>query len=131
VDGEAGAGALGRTASENLEMMDLTSDRSDDVPGLLSVVGEPVPGLPAGAVGVPPGGAVSGEVGAALGVVSDEVGAELGVDGLPGSPGSPGLGGELDGSGASTLPRMIGMPSLPLPMTTILVFGDCARASVA
>jgi len=28
--------------------------------------------------------------------------------------------------GVSTLPRMTGKPSLPLPMITILVFGDCA-----
>src|SRR5579885_1212493 len=35
------------------------------------------------------------------------------------------------GAGLSILPRMIGRPSLPLPMTTILEFGDCASASVA
>src|ERR1700733_9398060 len=33
--------------------------------------------------------------------------------------------------GVSTLPRMIGRPSLPLPMTTILEFGDNASCSVA
>ena len=33
------------------------------------------------------------------------------------------LGG---GGGASTLPRMIGSPSLPLPIITVLAFGDCA-----
>jgi hypothetical protein len=33
--------------------------------------------------------------------------------------------------GVSTLPRMTGNPSLPLPMITILVFGDCASCSVA
>ena len=34
-------------------------------------------------------------------------------------------------AGLSTLPRMIGRPSLPLPMTTIFEFVDCASASVA
>jgi hypothetical protein len=33
--------------------------------------------------------------------------------------------------GVSTLPRMTGKPSLPLPMITILVLGDCASWSVA
>ena len=37
------------------------------------------------------------------------------------------LGGGLPASGAgvSTLPRMIGKPSLPLPMTTTFEFVDC------
>ena len=34
-------------------------------------------------------------------------------------------------TGVSTLPRMTGRPSLPLPMITILVLGDCASWSVA
>src|SRR4029078_5735373 len=34
-------------------------------------------------------------------------------------------------AGLSTVSRMIGSPSLPLPMTTIFEFGDCASASVA
>jgi hypothetical protein len=29
------------------------------------------------------------------------------------------------GAGVSTLPRMIGKPSLPLPMTTTFEFVDC------
>jgi hypothetical protein len=29
------------------------------------------------------------------------------------------------GVGVSTLPRMIGKPSLPLPITTIFAFVDC------
>jgi hypothetical protein len=37
------------------------------------------------------------------------------------------LGGVLPagGTGVSTLPRMIGKPSLPLPMTTTFEFVDC------
>jgi hypothetical protein len=36
------------------------------------------------------------------------------------------LGGVLPaGGGVSTLPRMIGKPSLPLPMTTTFEFVDC------
>jgi hypothetical protein len=43
------------------------------------------------------------------------------------------LGGVLpaSGAGASTLPRMIGKPSLPLPMTTTFAFVDCESCSVA
>ena len=33
--------------------------------------------------------------------------------------------------GMSALPRMIGKPSLPVPITTIFAFGDCASMSVA
>jgi hypothetical protein len=35
------------------------------------------------------------------------------------------LGGVLAAGGVSTLPRMIGKPSLPLPITTTFEFGDC------
>src|SRR5262245_57347324 len=42
------------------------------------------------------------------------------------------LGGLPAGAaGVSTLPRMIGKPSLPLPMTTTLAFVDCESCSVA
>jgi hypothetical protein len=41
------------------------------------------------------------------------------------------VGAGLGCIGVSTLPRMTGSPSLPLPMITILVFGDCASCSVA
>src|SRR5262249_36495978 len=42
------------------------------------------------------------------------------------------LGGVLPaGGGVSTLPRMIGKPSLPLPMTTTFAFVDCESCSVA
>jgi hypothetical protein len=34
-------------------------------------------------------------------------------------------------AGVSTLPRMIGKPSLPLPMTTTFAFVDCESCSVA
>jgi hypothetical protein len=34
-------------------------------------------------------------------------------------------------AGLSTLPRMIGKPSLPLPMTTTFAFVDCESCSVA
>ena len=34
-------------------------------------------------------------------------------------------------AGESTLPRMIGRPSLPLPMTTTLLLEDCASCKVA
>src|SRR5215472_11266330 len=36
-----------------------------------------------------------------------------------------------DGAGVSTLPRMIGKLSLPLPMTTTFAFVDCESCSVA
>jgi hypothetical protein len=40
------------------------------------------------------------------------------------------VGGVLPaGAGVSTFPRMIGKPSLPLPMTTIFEFVDCAATS--
>src|SRR5262245_14064295 len=35
------------------------------------------------------------------------------------------------GAGLSTLPRIIGKPSLPLPMTTTFAFVDCESCSVA
>jgi len=35
------------------------------------------------------------------------------------------------GAGVSTLPRMIGKPSLPLPMTTTFALVDCESCSVA
>jgi hypothetical protein len=43
------------------------------------------------------------------------------------------LGGGLPAgaAGVSTLPRMIGKPSLPLPMTTTFAFVDCESCSVA
>src|SRR5262245_9435058 len=42
------------------------------------------------------------------------------------------LGGLPAGAaGVSTLPRMIGKPSLPLPMTTTFAFVYCASCSVA
>src|SRR5262245_48514029 len=34
-------------------------------------------------------------------------------------------------AGVSTLPRMIGKPSFPLPMTTTFAFVDCESCSVA
>jgi hypothetical protein len=34
-------------------------------------------------------------------------------------------------AGVSTLPRMIGKPSLPLPMMTVFAFVDCESCSVA
>jgi hypothetical protein len=47
---------------------------------------------------------------------------------LSGSAAAPGgaAGAGFGCIGASTLPRMTGRPSLPLPMITILVLGDCA-----
>src|SRR5262244_4480327 len=43
------------------------------------------------------------------------------------------LGGVLPAcaAGVSTLPRIIGKPSLPLPMTTTFAFVDCESCSVA
>src|SRR5262245_28241149 len=42
------------------------------------------------------------------------------------------LGGVLPaGGGVSTLPSMIGKPSLPLPITTTFEFVDCESCSVA
>jgi hypothetical protein len=43
----------------------------------------------------------------------------------------PAAGAGFGCIGVSTLPRMTGRPSLPLPMITILVLGDCASWSVA
>src|SRR5271170_2617272 len=43
----------------------------------------------------------------------------------------PGCRGGLGGVAVSTLPRMIGNPSLPPPTMTILAFVDCESASVA
>ena len=48
---------------------------------------------------------------------------------LPGMAGAP--AGGVPGTVGTSLPRMIGSPSLPEPMITILVLGDCANASVA
>jgi hypothetical protein len=45
--------------------------------------------------------------------------------------GAPAGGAGFGCIGVSTLPRMTGRPSLPLPMITILVLGDCASWSVA
>ena len=52
---------------------------------------------------------------------------------MPLAAGAPGPGGAAAPvtGGESTLPRMIGRPSLPVPMTTIFEFGDCASCSVA
>jgi len=42
------------------------------------------------------------------------------------------LGGVLPAAaGVRPLPRMIGKPSLPLPMTTTFAFADCESCSVA
>src|ERR1700690_2727430 len=76
----------------------------------------PSVGVPAGAVDEEPGGGLP--VGA--GVLS--FGAVLLSAGLGPGPGD---------AGVSTLPRMIGRPSLPLPIITIFAFEDCASASVA
>src|SRR5476649_616576 len=78
--------------------------------------------------GVSGGGAADDEpAGGVLGGCGDVAG------GL--SPGavwlSAGFGPKTGDAGESTLPRMIGRPSLLLPMITIFVLGDCASASVA
>ena len=57
----------------------------------------------------------------------------FGTGGAPGAgiaPFAPGCG-VTAGTGVSTLPRMIGRPSLPLPITTTFAFCDSASSSVA
>src|SRR5579862_2929346 len=61
----------------------------------------------------------------------DEV-LSLAGGGAPDGGAAPIGGGVIpEPGGVSTLPRMIGRPSLLVPMMTIFAFGDCASASVA
>ncbi len=130
-------------------------DRIERTPGISSAVAAcaawpgcaaPAPAFAvcSGAVGVaspevPGGGLFAGDPGApgvAPGAV-DELGGALldGADGaLPIEPGglAPACGCPPGGTvGTSALPRMIGSPSLPVPMTTIFAFGDWASSNVA
>ena len=81
--------------------------------------------------GDPPGGGV-----VAPGVIDEGPGGVLSLGAGEASDGGlaslvPDCGGRPAAGGVSTLPRMIGRPSLPPPMTTIFALGDCASASVA
>ena len=71
-----------------------------------------------------PGGAPP--VGDALSSVAAGEGLDVGDE----PPVSLGAAGG-DAGGASTLPRMIGRPSRPVPITTTFAFVDCASCSVA
>ncbi len=102
----------------------------------LGELGAAVGGAPAGVVGEEPGGGVSGvDEGLADGVSA--AGFSLDEEGVvgevpdDGAGPSPAFGPALDDGELSTLPRIIGSPSFPLPMITIFEFEDCASASVA
>src|SRR5271170_2227482 len=96
-------------------------------PGSALPLGEP---RGAGAPGVAaPDGAAPGGVDDAAG--GGAAGAGAGAAGGAAAPLAPAGGVATGASGVSTLPRMIGRPSLPLPMTTIFELGDCASAIVA
>src|SRR5437588_2863847 len=84
------------------------------------------PGVTPGAVDALGGALLDGAGGGALPI---EPGA---VDVDDGGPLAPACGCPPGGTvGTSALPRMIGSPSLPVPMTTIFAFGDWASSSVA
>src|SRR5665811_2032768 len=78
------------------------------------------------AIDEPPAGVVDELPAGKLPVGAGEIAGAFGV-----VPPSAGFGPGPGDAGESTLPRMIGRPSLPLPMITIFVFVDCASASVA
>jgi hypothetical protein len=96
-----------------------------DVPAGGLFGGEPV--LPGVAPGVGPGFA-PGVVDALGGALVAGAGGGVLPDGLDEDPEAP--EDEAPDTLGSAL-RMIGSPSLPDPMTTILAFGDCAKSSVA
>src|SRR5215472_14378318 len=110
----------------------------DECPGGFppSVFPPPVfpPLLPGGAFGVSAAGGVEDEPGTP-GCPSEPAGAACVSGVLPSSaPLAPPCWSLAPGAAApgnSPLLRMIGRPSLPLPMTTILEFGDLASSSVA
>src|ERR1700728_2439541 len=92
--------------------------------GLLAAGGEPLTPLGC-ADGFSPGSAPTSEDG--LASVPPDV---------PGTAAAGGAGPPSDFTpapmtGLSTLPRIIGRPSLPEPIMTILAFDDCASARVA
>src|SRR5580704_4235376 len=126
---------------DSTEPTSLRTEGFEALGGLL----EPLPAAPDGAFG-PLAEAEGGELPfAASGAVDggSPGNALTSEDDLPSSPPDvPGTGvgggpGTAPGfapapvAGLSTLPRMMGRPSLPEPTMTILVFGDCAKASVA
>ena len=81
----------------------------DDLPGGAGAAGPAGGGVALGGADVGPGSALSAGAGEA------SVGGVAAV--------APGRGTAPGAAGVSTLPRMIGRPSLPLPMTTIFEFG--------
>ena len=118
-----------RSPSEIRERMDWISVRSsgmDELGCLSELAGAVEEVFLSDSVEAPPGGAVDElPAGGLLGGAGEIAGA---FDvGLPSAGFGPGPGD----AGVSTLPRMIGRPSLPLPMITIFAFEDCASASVA
>ena len=95
-------------------------------PGTAGVAAPEVPGG-----GLFDGGPEAGAFGGALVAGSGGVlpAGEAPGDGVvPFDPDCSDGGGTV---GMSALPRMIGKPSLPVPITTIFAFGDCASMSVA
>lgn len=110
----------------------LSGANKSDLDELGAAVGDAPPGF----VGEEPGGGVSGvDEGLADGV--SPAGVSLDEEGVvgevpdDGAGPSPAFGPALDDGELSTLPRIIGSPSFPLPMITIFEFEDCASASVA
>src|ERR1035437_1398978 len=121
------ADPVGRTPSVIRERMAWISVRSsgmDELDCLSEIAGAVEEVFLSASIDAPPGGAVdelpAGGLPVGAGVLS------FGV-----VPPSAGFGPGPGDAGESTLPRMIGRPSLPLPMITIFVFVDCASASVA
>src|SRR6266566_5831454 len=96
--------------------------------GAVGVAAPEVPG--GGLFGGDPGlpGVAPGAVDALGGALLDGAGGALPIE----PAGAPACGCPPGGTvGMSALPRMIGSPSLPVPMTTIFAFGDWASSSVA
>lgn len=98
------------------------------------VAGVAAPEVPGGGLfdGAPEDGAFGGAL--VAGALVAGPGGVLPAGEAPGDgvvPFDPDCGDGGGTVGMSALPRMIGKPSLPVPITTIFAFGDCASMSVA
>ena len=144
--GRAGSGAVSpeRRILDTSPGISLKVDVHDEVspPGTADCLPEPAFGAFGGEAeggvagvgrGTAVGGACSGGVGRLLaGVRSSRGGLAPAGRSLAASLLSAGAAPVRGGAGGvSTLPRMIGRPSLPLPMTTIFEFDDCESWTVA
>src|SRR5664280_1886826 len=125
------ADPLGRNPSVIRERMAWISVRSsgmDELGCLSELAGAVEEVFLSAAIDEPPAGVVDELPAGKLPIGAGGVAGVLSFGVVPPSAGfGPGPGD----AGESTLPRMIGRPSLPLPMITIFVFVDCASASVA